>query len=295
MNEHYERSEHRTDATSFDSVQSGNKKWWTNHTMSYDWEAAINAEAYSLRWFEEVDRRFVESAKIYSQMNSPFDRFIPFEQLKGKSVLEIGCGMGFHTELLVRAGANVTSIDISPTSVGATRRRLELKGLQARVIEADAEMLPFADNEFSFVWSWGVIHHSSRTARIVKHIGRVLEPAGNCCVMVYNRDGAAALRAFVKYHLLKMGFFRGKSLDEALNKNTDGFHARHYTRDQFEDLFRAFFDKVSCEVCGQIADALPLPRRIRGIAKLFVSEAWLKRKQAQRGNFLVLKASKPCE
>jgi ubiquinone/menaquinone biosynthesis C-methylase UbiE len=123
--------------------------------MSYDWEAAINAEAYSLRWFEEVDRRFVESAKIYSQMNSPFDRFIPFEQLKGKSVLEIGCGMGFHTELLVRAGANVTSIDISPTSVGATRRRLELKGLQARVIEADAEMLPFADNEFSFVWSWG--------------------------------------------------------------------------------------------------------------------------------------------
>jgi hypothetical protein len=56
-------------------------------------------------------------------------------------------------------------------------------------------------------------------------------------------------------------------------------------------LLRAFFLNVSSEVCGQEADALPLPGRLRRLLKPLVSEAWLKRKQAQRGSFLVVRAA----
>ncbi len=153
--------------------------------------------------------------------------------------------------------------------------------------------MPFSNGEFDFVWSWGVIHHSSRTAAIVRQIARVLNSGGESRVMVYNRDGTCAWRALIKYQLLRLGAFRGRSSDEALNRNTDGFHARHYTKDQFEDLFRAFFGNVSSRVCGQVSDALPLPRRIRRPIERFFSERWLMQKQSIRGSFIFLTASQP--
>jgi len=283
---------HRTDSTPFDTVQAGNRAWWTENTMSYDWHDRIEDERFSLSWFDELDRRFIQSARLYGTDVQPFDRIIPFAALSGRDVLEIGCGMGLHTELMTRAGACVTSLDYSPTSVEATRRRMRLKGLAAAIQEGDAEGLPFSDGRFDFVWSWGVIHHSSRTAKIVREIGRVLRPEGECRIMVYNREGMAARVAFVKDHLLKCGFLRG-SFDQTLHRSTDGFSARHYVKDQFEDLFRAFFRDVSCEICGQESDALPLPRYLRRLALELVSTAWLRRRQARRGSFLFLRARQP--
>jgi 2-polyprenyl-3-methyl-5-hydroxy-6-metoxy-1,4-benzoquinol methylase len=59
------------------------------------------------------------------------------------TVLEIGCGMGLHSELMARAGARLHSIDLSPTSVEATQRRFALKHLDGNIQQADAERLPF--------------------------------------------------------------------------------------------------------------------------------------------------------
>ncbi len=284
--------DHRMDSTPFESIQTGNRTWWTGNTMSYDWKDKINQERFSLSWFDELDRRFIHSARLYSTDVEPFDRIIPFSALHGRKVLEIGCGMGLHTELMTRAGAQVTALDLSPTSVEATTARLRLKGLMADVRQGDAEELPYPDKHFDLIWSWGVIHHSSRTAKIVREMSRTLRPEGECRVMVYNRDGMAARVAFLKDHLLKGGFLRG-SFDQTLHHSTDGFSARHYAKDQFEDLFRAFFVDVSCEVCGQESDALPLPRHLRRLALWLMSEAWLRRRQAQRGSFLFLRARQP--
>jgi ubiquinone/menaquinone biosynthesis C-methylase UbiE len=51
----------------------------------------------------------------------------------------------------------------------------------------DAEHLAFPDASFDFVWSWGVIHHSSNTWQIVGEIQRVLKPGGTAVIMVYHR------------------------------------------------------------------------------------------------------------
>src|ERR1017187_7366735 len=96
-----------------------------------------------------------------------------FSELRGARVLEIGCGMGLHTQTMAAAGAEVTAIDLTSTAVEATFRRLALRGLRAHVLQCDAENLPFMAGAFDFVWSWGVIHHSSRTARIVREIGQI--------------------------------------------------------------------------------------------------------------------------
>lgn len=273
-------------------VQAGNRRWWTENPMSYDWHGEVAAPRYSAAWFEAIDRAFLEGARLYATDRTPFDRVMPLAQLRGKRVLEIGCGMGLHTEIMARSGADVTAIDLTPTAVEATRERLRLKGLTARVEEADAETIAFSAGSFDFVWSWGVIHHSARTGRIVRQIARVLAPDGECRVMVYNREGTSARVAFWRDHVLKGGFLR-RTFDETLWRFTDGFTARHYVRDQLEDLFRTFFEDVTTEVLGQDADVVPLPRQLRRVVLSVVPDQYLRGAQARRGSFLFVRAARP--
>ena len=274
------------------AIQRGNQSWWTSNTMSYDWKNKIGIERFSAEWFDEADARFVQAARLFATDTQPFDQIIPFDRLAGRKVLEIGCGMGLHSELLARAGAELHAIDLSPTSVMATRRRFELKGLKGNINQADAECIPFADATFDFVWSWGVIHHSARTARIVREIRRVLKPDGGCRVMVYNRSGSIVPITYIRNHLLTGRFLR-QDFDVTLLASVDGFSAHFYTADQFADLFRAFFSDVRIRAYGLDADALPLPSRLRRVALKLVSDSHLRRRQARRGMFLFVEAENP--
>ena len=264
---------------------------WTNGFLSFAprtegsdggfrpdlFEALAEVEARSF-WFQARNELIVWALNRYG--------------VGARSFLEIGCGMGFHTETMVRAGARVTAVDLSPTSVAATRRRLELKGLQAEVIEGDAEHLPFEDRSFDFVWSWGVIHHSSRTGRVVRNIARVLRPEGECRVMVYNRQSTWAMSILVRDYLLRGQFLR-KSFEETLYESSDGFTARFYPPEQFEDLFRTFFDNVTSVIMGQESDVLPLPHKMRDIAIRLLPRSYQERAQSRRGSFIFLTASRP--
>lgn len=282
----------RSEGLPVDAVQAGNKQWWTENTMSYDWHGEITLERFSLPWFDAIDERFIRSARLYGTDQQPFDRILPFERLRGAHVLEIGCGMGLHTELMARAGAHVTALDLSPTSVEATTRRLALKGLTARVLEGDAETIPAPDQSFDFIWSWGVIHHSSRTGRVVREIARVAKPDAEVRVMVYNRNGAWAYSILVRDFLLKGQFLR-RSFEETLYHSSDGFTARFYVREQFEDLFRTFFNDVSSELMGQESDVLPLPRQLRKLALPLLPDGYQRKAQATRGSFIFLTARQP--
>lgn len=283
-------SDKRTGRQTLDAVQDGNRRWWTDHTMSYDWNDAVAVEKFSAAWFDEIDRRFTDAARLFAHDKTPFDRIIPFTALKDRAVLEIGCGMGLHSELMAKAGARVTAVDISGTSVAATRARAALKGFACDVRQGDATALDFTGDQFDFVWSWGAIHHAAYTGRIVKEIHRVLRPGGEARVMVYNLEGMPAYATFVRKYLI--GFWRGQSLDRALWTASDGYMARFYSRDGIADLFNTFFESASVETFGQEADAVPLPRALRALARPLFSEDFLKRKARERGAFLLVTAVK---
>jgi len=282
----------RKENMSCNDVQIGNQSWWIRNIMAYDWKNEIQAERFSSDWFDAIDEAHIYGARLFATDKTPFDKTLPLDRLRGKRVLEIGCGMGLHTETMVRAGANVTSIDLTKTAIEATMRRLELKGLSAHVFQTNAEELPFDNESFDFIWSWGVIHHSARTTRIVREIARVLTPEGECRVMVYNRNGTSAAICYLRHYLVGGGIFRG-SFDETLWRNTDGFSSRYYIQDQFEDTFRAFFKEVGSEICGQDSDVIPLPRRVRRIVLRFLPETFQRKAQGTRGGFIFLKASCP--
>ena len=51
--------------------------------------------------------------------------------------------------------------------------------MKSNLQRIDAENLPFKDNYFDIVYSWGVIHHSEDTEQVVKEIYRILKPGGH--------------------------------------------------------------------------------------------------------------------
>jgi 2-polyprenyl-3-methyl-5-hydroxy-6-metoxy-1,4-benzoquinol methylase len=272
------------------NIQSENRKWWTENPMNYNWDNSSEFEPYTNEWFDEADKLFVYGARLFGHSKFPFDNLIPFENLNNKNVLEIGCGIGYHSELLSSAGAKLTSIDISDTSIMATKKRFKLRGLKGDIKQMDAVKLDFPDNYFDFVWSWGVIHHSSQTALIIKEISRVLKSdTGESRIMVYNLNGMSAYFLIMNY---LFNFWRGKSLDDCLWKRTDGFMARYYTSDIFCDIFRVFFKEVEAQTFGQDVDGIPLPRKIRNIFLRFYSENKLAKLANKRGGFLFVTAKK---
>jgi SAM-dependent methyltransferase len=142
------------------------------------------------------------------------ERHIPkmarFSSHAGERVLEVGCGIGTDAMSFARAGAQLTAVDASPKSLEMTRRRFELSGLPATLLQGDAEVLPFPDNAFDFVYSHGVLHHTPSPGRAIAEIRRVLRPGGSALVMLYHRGSynylfdILVMRRF-GWYLLKLG------------------------------------------------------------------------------------------
>lgn len=273
--------------------QDGNSSWWTHQMMSYDWKQRIDSDKFTKPWFDASDERFLFAARLFTGEANPFAGLMDLENLGGKRVLEIGCGMGYHSEMLAGAGARLTSVDISPTSIDATRRRLALRGLSAEVQLLDAEQLgnSFGAAEFDLIWSWGVIHHSAHTARIVRQLGELVKPAGKVKLMVYHLGGMSAYYTILRRYL--PGFWLGRQLDDLLWTDADGFTARFYTRDSLSDMMLAFFRKVDIRVFGQDADVVMLPRQIRKPFIMLVSRRRQIALAGKRGSMLYVEAEQP--
>lgn len=251
-----------TDESPNEKLKQASKEWWSSHPQDYVDPGEVDhlglreniSDEDLLALLDKFDRNF-ERDGYFAQLRGGalFTSLLP-RSLAGKKVLEIGCGLGAHTEALCRLGAQVTSIDLAPMSIKITQRRLTLKGLSAEMMEADAENLPFADGYFDYVWSWGVIHHSPNTIQCAREIARVLKLGGGLGIMLYNRN---SLYNWINV-VLRYGILRGKllsmSMQDLHNRYTDGKAqtgaplSKYYTaREIRKELFPGF------EVSRQIA------------------------------------------
>lgn len=243
------------------------RDWWQRNPMSYDVDDPIPHERGSRPYFEELDRRVFDPRVLRLTAvpdGRPFSFYVDFEALRGKDVLEVGCGSGFASQLFAEEGANVTAVDLTDWAVETTRARLAAFGLRGDVRQADAEQLPFDDAAFDLVFSWGVIHHTSDMDRALRELIRVLRPGGDLVLMLYHRRSLFFLvyRAFDRFLPLarRLGFhFEGARAGER-----EGLVYRHFTRDDVERMLHDV-GLVNTRIVpyGQDAELLPLPRRLR--------------------------------
>lgn len=275
------------------TAQQSNVNWWENNPMTYDWENTLKLPAGSREWYDEIDRRFLSSAYFAKgEDGTPFGRFMKPAFLKNKDVLEVGCGMGTHASMLARAGAQLTAIDLTERAIEVTRRRFDVFGLEGKILRADAESLPFPDASFDTVWSWGVIHHSSKFESCLAEIARVLRPGGHVMIMVYYRPSIVYYINNALIHGIIMGKLLSKSLQQIYVDTGDGFYARVFNK---RELFRHFdskFRDIEMNVVGMKAELFPMPRSKFKIAlEQKTSDALAKAVLGRWGSMIVVEAT----
>lgn len=121
------------------------------------------------------------------------------EDVRGKSVLDAGCGMGRFSHVVAGWGAErIVGVDISH-AVDAAAGNLESFASVA-LGQADIRQLPFPSATFDIVFSIGVLHHTPSTRGSFAHIARLVKPGGILAVWVYSRR----LRGLLGGELLRL-------------------------------------------------------------------------------------------
>jgi 2-polyprenyl-3-methyl-5-hydroxy-6-metoxy-1,4-benzoquinol methylase len=105
------------------------------------------------------------------------------ERLDGERILEVGCGAGRFTEVLVSTGAEVVAVDAS-SAVEAARATV---GERATVLQADLFALPFDEESFDRVFCYGVLQHTPDPRAAFLTIVRYAKPGGLIAADVYRK------------------------------------------------------------------------------------------------------------
>mgnify|MGYP001225546940 FL=1 len=193
----------------------------------------------SLEFFDEIAKNRYQ---IYAPwMKSTFK----FEQYRNKKVLEVGVGVGTDHLELAKAGAILTGIDITPKSIELTKKNLELHGYHSDLLVADAENLPFEDEIFEVVYSFGVLHHIPDTQKAIDEIYRVLKPQGKAIITLYNKNSLSFWLFVFLYDFILKGKFMKMSLNDrisAIEKGGDETKplVKLFTKKQARELFHKF-------------------------------------------------------
>lgn len=122
-------------------------------------------------------------------------------EIENKKVLEIGCGQGTDLQLF--------TIKNDALGIDITSKHLELaKGKGLNVQYGDAESIPFENNSFDVVYSFGVLHHTPNITKAINEIERVLRPRGKAIIMLYNKYSAHVAYLYLIEGLLKLNLLK---------------------------------------------------------------------------------------
>lgn len=122
--------------------------------------------------------------------------FFQDKSRKIKRVLDLGCGAGRNTQLLIELGCDVYACDLFDGMVIATKNRLQRVGvdksfIDERIIIASMFNLPYCDSFFDAVLSNGVYHNVSSMEEMdvaFKETGRVLKKGGYLCFNLFSSN-----------------------------------------------------------------------------------------------------------
>ena len=141
-----------------------NRRWWDADADAYHAEHGEFLGVADFVWCPERLRE--QDARLLGNV-------------RGRRVLEVGCGSAMCSRWLAQQGARPVAFDISAGMLRHARSGAEQTGIDVPLVQADAECLPFADGCFDVAFTaFGAVAFVADSARVMREVARVLRPGG---------------------------------------------------------------------------------------------------------------------
>ena len=208
---------------------------WTQHPCGSNYS---DKPEFNREYFDQVEKHRYSTHPWLLKCIQSLD-------VQGKTVLEIGCGMGSDHLMLARKGGLMHAFDLGKRNLELTKHRLNIYGFSTKTVQGDGEYLPFADESLDIVYSFGVLHHFPNTQHAVSEIFRVLKPGGKCMVGIYNKNSIYFWWTLFFCQYLLQGRWKTHTLKQHLSlleypNNNPNLVVRLYKKKEFLVLFQPF-------------------------------------------------------
>lgn len=166
----------------------------TTESQNVDAHEIAKFEALAGRWWDKESE-----FKPLHEINPLRVNYInDYVDLKGKKVIDIGCGGGILSEAMAALGANVKGIDMGEAPLGVARLHLLESKLSIDYEQITAEEI--ADREagqYDVVTCLEMLEHVPDPASIVAACAKLVKPGGNIFFSTINRNPKAYLFAVI--------------------------------------------------------------------------------------------------
>lgn len=190
-----------------------------------DRELKQREELFHDGWAISVDPADVLVDESWNATTCPEHRWIRDQlgDLRGKRVLDLGCGCGEAAVWFAKQGADVVASDLSHEFLYLVQRVARRHGVALETHAADADRFDLPPESFDVVYAGNMLHHVD-TAATLDHIQRVLKPGGrivswdplqhNPIINIYRRM-AQGVRTADEHplHMRDIALFRQRFID----------------------------------------------------------------------------------
>lgn len=146
-------------------------------------------ETYGERWYTAYDDP-IALLRAENKVKLPWILERIKKEMSGDcKVLDVGCGGGFLSNELAKAGHEVTGVDLSAESLKVAKAHDHTHSVCYEV--ADAYKLPYPDHSFDVITAMDFLEHVDDPALAVKEFSRVLKPQGLFFFHTFNRNWLA--------------------------------------------------------------------------------------------------------
>jgi len=144
-------------------------------SSSDDREVAAKWDANAARWADDVRAGHDRFRDLFT-----FPRFLEFlPALRGRSVIDLGCGEGLNTRRFARHGMRMTGVDVSAQMIDLARNEELREPLGIRYeVESSAQLGLFADNSFDAAVSTMALMDTPDLPAVIRATFRVLRHGG---------------------------------------------------------------------------------------------------------------------
>ncbi|MDO3642237.1 MAG: class I SAM-dependent methyltransferase [Mucilaginibacter sp.] len=165
------------------SVTQGNGRVIYN----FDIEFSTNIDTATVESFGEEWTKFnhFSDQEIEAIASEHYFDIVKPEWIENKQVLDVGCGTGRWTKFVAKRALRVDAVDPSKAIEIASMLLFDCDNV--RLSRASVDNLPFADSNFDFVFSLGVLHHIPDTQLAMQQCVNKLKPGGYFLVYLYYR------------------------------------------------------------------------------------------------------------